>query len=349
MSVSRVKSIAIIFCRLSRLPDEERGTMSLDSQEYAILRKIEELGLGIYISIKTIGSAYNTFHPQDQLLSVMRSARNKVIFVYDPSRLSRSTIKFDEIWTNCNKNKHKIYVVSLNRTFDPSNFGDCEILKEQILHAQRESYDMGRRISRTFEFKRSREPVWGKMRNERDEIVDNHQEKDISRLIRMLATGGSSVNEIARHIERLGNMRGKEPFALVEYSRSSQKDMNVKFLPYGMEARNIADTLKYYEIRHRKRLNWKLEEINDIINNNVSSPVRGYDTNVDNLVDDFEILPGTLNAPIEIKSEKGEKSEKENKWIHIWYDPSIGLPPNIRLPPGMSLPTYPCELYIPKM
>lgn len=345
-TMSRVKPIAIVFCRISRIPDEERGTMSLDSQEHAILRKLQEYGLGVYVSLKTVGSAYKTFEPLNQLLSVLRSSRNKVIFVYEPSRLSRSTIKFDEIWDVCKRNGHKIHVVSMDKTFDNTP-GCYETLREQIINAQRESYEMGRRIARTWEYKRSREPVWGKMRNEKDQIVDNFNEQEISRLICMLGTKGSSVREIANLIDVLG-AEGKEPFSLVEYSRGSCEDINVQNLPYGMSVTNIAETLKYYEIRHRNRLNWKPNEIFSILQNrnNRNSPLRGYDINVDSLIDDFEILKKEETKG-ESKSE--DKVEKSKEWIHIWYDPSIGLPPNIRLPSGMSLPNYPCELYIPKM
>jgi hypothetical protein len=256
--------------------------------------------------------------------------------------LSRNIPKFDEIWRLCGRNHHKIYIVNLNKLFDPSLNEDYISLQEKILFAQRESFEMGRRISRTAEFKRSREPVWGKIRNERDQIVDNIQEQQISRLICMLGTGGSSVSDISNLIESLGNVN-KEPFSLVEYSRSSCEDINVESLPYGMDPKNIADTLKYYEIRHRKRLNWKPEEIIDILQNRPNSPTRGYNISVDSLVNDFELL----SKREETKEET--RCKKNQEWIHIWYDPAVGLPPNIRLPSGMSLPTCPCELYIPKM
>lgn len=347
--MSRVKSIAIIFCRVSRLSDD-RGIMSLDSQEYSIIRKLEEFGLGVYISLKTVGSAYNTFEPQNQLLSVLRSSKNKAIFVYEPSRLSRNSAKFNEIWETCKKNGHKIHIVNMNQTFDPNSINSgYECLSENISIAQRESFEMGRRVSRTWEYKKSREPLWGKMRNEKDEIVDNFHELEISRLICMLATGGSSVHKIATLIKNLGN-RDKEPFSLVEYSGSKYDDINVEYLPYGMDIINIAETLKYYEIRHRKRLNWKPIEILEIIKNRDNipkSPTRGYDINVDSLIDDFEIL--TKRDVEESKQSKEEsKIEINQEWIHIWYDPELGFPPNIQLPSGMSLPTSPCYLYIPK-
>ena len=44
MTTIRVNPVAIIFCRISRLPDEERGTISLDSQEYAISANIRDHG-----------------------------------------------------------------------------------------------------------------------------------------------------------------------------------------------------------------------------------------------------------------------------------------------------------------
>lgn len=340
---AKVKSLAIVFCRLSRLPDDARGVMSLDSQEFAILQALREHGIGVYMSIKTVGSAYAGCEPQRQLINVLKNSKNKIVYVYEPNRLSRNVAVFDEIAAICAKNHHRIFVVTLNRMFE-----DMSELTPFIRDAERESVEMGRRISRTAQFKKSREPAWGKMRNERDEIVDNDHELQINYLIRLLGTKGSSVDEIASFIRHLGQTDGKEEFALVEYDRSSTVDINVRHLPYGMSPKDIADTLKYYEIRHRRRLNWNTWEIADILRNRPSGRCQGYDINIDSLVDDFEILGERKESRQESKEESKEESKVETQWIYVWYDPAIGLPPNIRLPHGMTLPTYPCELCIPK-
>jgi DNA invertase Pin-like site-specific DNA recombinase len=341
---AKVKSLAIVFCRLSRLPDATRGVLSLDSQEFAILQALQEHGIGVYVTIKMVGSAYNAktgCEPQRQLINTLKNSKNKIVYVYEPNRLSRNVAVFDEIMAVCHKNKHRVFVVTLGRVFE-----DLTELRPFIVQAERESREIGDRISRTNEFKKSREPAWGKMRNERDEIVDCPREQAISHLIRLLGTAGSSVAEIERLVNQLADMTNKEPFALVEYDSNGDNEIHVSTMPYGMAAKNIADTLKYYEIRHRKRLNWTTREIYDIIMHKPSGRFRGYDSSMDDLARDFEILGESKE---ETKTESKEETKAETQWIYVWYDPAIGLPPNVRLPPGMRLPTHQCELCIPKM
>lgn len=326
-AVKNVKSQAIIFCRLSRTPDEKRGIMSLDSQEYSILQAIPK-DMGIFMSIKTTGSAYRGCEPQRQLINVLKSSKNKIVYVYEPNRLSRNAKVFDEIATICNKNKHRIFVVVMNRMFE-----DFTELRPLIINAEREAYDMGQRVSRTYKFKKSREPAWGDMRNDRGDIVNNPHEQMINHLICLLGSPGSSVSEIASLLDKVGNTSDKEPFELVEYDRYSTVDLHVTHLPYGMSAKNIADTLKYYEVRHRKRVNWTTREISNIIRKNPK------------LISEPESKE-KVESSVQIKPSVGIK---ETQWIHIWYDPIIGLPPNIRLPSGMSLPSHSCEMYIPKL
>jgi len=342
-SSARVKSLAIVFCRLSRLPDEERGTMSLDSQEYAIQQALQSHSIGVFMAIKTVGSGYHGCEPQRQLISVLKGSKNKIVYIYEPNRLSRNVAVFDEIVAVCLKNHHSVFIVTLNRMFE-GDFNDFNDLRPFIVEAEREAYEMGRRISRTAQYKKSREPAWGKMRNERDEIVDNPHEQKINHLIRLLGKTGSSVAEIATLIYHVGVTEGKEPFALVEYDDDSTVDLNVQHLPYGMQCGNIADTLKYYEVRHRKRLNWTSHEIVNIIYNKDNK----YSASVDSLINDFDILGEGAVESNENETNQ-ESKDNERQWLYIWYDPSIGLPPNVRIPHGMTLPNYPCELCIPKL
>ena len=203
-------------------------------------------------------------------------------------------------------------MVTLDRMFND----DLNDLRPYIEIAQRESFEMGRRISRSFELKKKLETVLGKMRNDDNNIVDSPVEQTINHLIRLLGSAKSSVSEIEELLSKVDNIVGKEPFALVELDNNSVIDINVSYLPYGMLPKHIADTLKYYEVRHRKRLNWTTREIYNILRS------------------------GTI---------LNNSSIKDAKWIYVWYDPAIGLPPNIRLPAGMNLPVYPCELCIPKL
>ena len=325
--------LAIIFCRVSRLQNEDNGTSSipgvtsLSSQEFSICHSVEKHGVDIHTILKTIGSAYSKCLPQQQLIDVLNKTKNKIIYVYEPNRLSRNVEVFNQIWTICKKNKHNIYIVSLNTIFYHYNNNDYLKLIQEITKAENESIEMGRRISRSYQYKKSREPAWGKMRNEKDEIVDNDHEKQISRLIYLLGNKGSNVHEISNLINKVGNMKNKENFSLVEYSKHECKDINVTLLPYGMSITNIIETLKYYDIYRRNR-NWKRDEI-------------------------FELC---LNKEYkQIKTEIEEENRIENKeqdkieWINIWYDPRLGLPPNVKIPSGMTLPNFPCQICIPKM
>jgi DNA invertase Pin-like site-specific DNA recombinase len=349
-SIKTNKPTAIVFCRISRIPDEENGIMSLSSQEYAILRSLETRGENVYTTLKTVGSAYTVCVPQEQLLGILRHSRHKTVYVYEPNRLSRNTEVFDQIWTICKKQKHKIFVITMNRLFDSQNDLDYTNLQSEIVRAQTESYEMGRRISRTVQYKKSREPEWGYMRDDHDLIVPCQKERQISNLIRLLGTKDSLVSEITQLLHICGNTVGKEAFSLVEYSLSTYEELKVTKLPYGMGTKNIADTLKYYEVSRRGRLNWKISEIFAILNEKpITTPsrkrMRGYDTGMDDLANDFEIL-GKTN---ERRVPETPNHANQPSWIYLWYDPAIGLPPNVKLPDGMSLPSTPCELVIPKL
>ena len=342
-----MSATAIIFCRISCDNNSNSNkNMSLDSQEYAI-RNI--LKCKVYTTIKAVGSAYKSCEPQQQLSSVLHNTRYKTIYVYEPSRLSRNVESFLKLWHICYYRKHKIYILSLNRFFSTDDQKDFDDLLNYIILAQKESEDLGNRISRSYQYKKSREPVWGKTRDENNDIVDNPMEQKISKLICLLGTPGSSVTEISNLIEEVGVTQYKEKFSLVEYSRSSCEEIDVTHLPYAMSPKNIIDTLKYYEIKHRGRLTWYNKEIFDILKNkNDTKNVNGYNTSIDDLVNAFEIISKEEENKEEEKKEEIESPKKVKEWIYIWYDPSSGLPPNITLPKGMVLPNFPCELYLPK-
>lgn len=333
---------AIIFCRISCY-NNTNTNMSLDSQEYAIKNSIK---MKIYSTIKTVGSAYKGCEPQKHLSSLLNKTRSKIICVYEPSRLSRNIEVFRNLWSICKHGNHKIYIVTLNKVFDPNFLEDFVELLEHIGVAQKESEELGNRISRSYEYKKSRETVWGKTRDENNLIVDEPTEQKISKLICLLGTSGSAVSDISRLIEEVGVTEHKEKFSLVEYSRSSCEEIDVTHLPYAMSPKNIIDTLKYYEIKHRGRLTWNNRDIFNIFKNknNNTKNVNGYNTTIDDLVNDFKNI--SKEEKKEIEKTINNKNNKE--WIYIWYDPSIGLPPNITLPKGMYLPNFPCELYIPK-
>jgi DNA invertase Pin-like site-specific DNA recombinase len=236
--------------------------MSLASQQFSINHFREKYEMGIHAVLQSVGSAFSK--PQTDILNLIKSSKNKVVIVYEPNRLSRSVENFKKMWDVCRKNKHKIGVVTLDRFFDPEIDSDYDILLQLIVQAESESRDMGRRISRTMQYKKSREAAWGFMRDEMDEIVANPHEQKINKLIQLLGRAGSSIAEIRALVEELGESEGVEPFEIVECEGEDATDITVA-LPYAMDVHNIRETLKIYGIRHRKRLNWEPKEIVDIL------------------------------------------------------------------------------------
>ena len=335
-------NIAIIYCRLSRVPDAERGVMSLDSQEFSIKRFLETRNLGVFSIFKNTGSAFKT--PQTELKSFLKTCKNKMLVVYEPNRLSRNILNFAEIAKICIKNKHKIAIVNINNIFDLNDRVDYNNLKNMIEIAQRESEEMGRRISRTYQYKKSREPVWGQMRDDRDRIVDNPREQKINLLIRLLGSKGSNINEIRNLVHELGVTANKEPFEIVYHTRGATEEIGDK-LPEAMSIKNIIDTLKIYEIKRRRRLNWTFDEITTILRTNQIR--RQVDVNVDDLCADFNTVINSNPIPVQRVPVPTQNIVPE--WIKIWYVPSIGLPPGLRIPEGMTLPTTECEIWIPKI
>ena len=188
--------------------------------------------------------------------------------MYEPNRLSRSVENFKKMWDICRKNNHKIAVVTLDRFFDPVFDSDYDALLQLIVQAENESREMGRRISRTAAYKKSRETEWGKMRNEFDQIVDNPDELKIIRLINLLSTAGSSVKEIRDLVEEARTDMEAEPFELVEYETGVEtghetglEDKVVEdVIPIGMSPANIEETFKIYGIR-RRRARWTAKDI----------------------------------------------------------------------------------------
>jgi len=332
------KNKAIVYCRLSRIPDASRGILSLDSQEFAIKNFLDVNGLEVFSVTKHVGSAYST--EQNELKQLLNQSRNKVLFVYEANRLSRNVNNFEKIWTICRNRRHSIGIVSMNRIFSYDNHQDYDDLRELIKVAEKESADMGARISRTAQYKKSIEPNWGLKRNEMGELVENLSEQKITRLIQLLGRTGSSVSEIRYLISEVGKTEGKDPFEIVEYTkgRSNIEDVVIHSnLPFPMSVKDIEETLKIYEVRKR-RSRWSSFDINIVL---ASEEVKGSVISIDELSDDFEFLNTRQDVDM-------ETNESVQEWITIWYDPLIGLPPHIRLPTGMTLPTIATTLYIPK-
>jgi DNA invertase Pin-like site-specific DNA recombinase len=304
------------------------SSMSLDSQEEYNINFMKQNNLKLFKSFKDIGSAFSK--PQKDLKFILQSCKNKTIIVFDASRLSRNINNFSEIYKICKKNNHNIAISSMNMIFHIKITSNYEILYKLIEKSHQESIDLGKRISRSIQFKKQQELPFGQTRDNLGYIINNNHEIKILRLIYLLNTKKSSLTEIKRLLNTVGNTNKKEPFEIVEYDRFSSNTINSSYLPYPMSNKNIRDTLKYYEVRKRnKLLNWTFSDIEKFYNIYVNDFLyKKDDIEIDELCKDI--------------------NENNLKWFCIWYDPVIGLPPNIKLPEGMELPTVPSMLYIPQ-
>lgn len=341
MSAPKIKPTAIVYCRMSRSVDARN--MSLDSQEFAIKKWLEINNIEVFKTLKEVGSAFKSFKGRKTVLDLKRSlssCKDKTLVVFEANRLSRNVSNFREIYNICTKNRHNIAIVNINTVFNYNIRSNYEILYEMIVEAQEESAAMGRRISRTAAYKKSRETEWGKMRNELDEIVDNPVELKISKLIKLLYTPKSSVEEIKNLIEEL-KTTDIEPFELV-FCEEGKQDKDIYGLtPMGMNANNIEETFKIYGIRKR-RAKWYAKDIASII---LKRPLIKNTFTLNNLTKSMKHNSLTPQLP----RQQNEEKKIEPEWIAVWYDPKIGLPPNIIIPKDMKLPDKAMTIYVPKV
>ena len=335
------KPTAIVYCRLSRIADAR--VMSLDSQEFAIKHWLEANNIGVFKALKEVGSAFSHFKQRNNasdLRRVLSSCKDKTLVVFEANRLSRNTANFREIYNLCVRNRHNIAIVNLNMIFDYRVRTNYEILFDLIAKAQEESAAMGRRISRTAAYKKSRETQWGKMRNDHDEIVDNPEEIKVTRLINLLSTRGSVVNQIKNLVEELQTVEDVEPFELVDCEEGEEDKEVGRTIPVGMSAKNIEETFKIYGIRKR-RTRWSVKDIGAILR---KEPIINNNFTLDNLVNSMSV--SRLATSFADGGCQGEKREVE--WVAVWFNPTTGIPPNVVVPEGMVLPTTPTIIYLPK-
>jgi DNA invertase Pin-like site-specific DNA recombinase len=317
--------------------------MSLDSQEFAIKNWLEGRIMSVFKTLKEIGSAFVRFKSTptstySDLKNVLNSCKGKTLVVYEPNRLSRNTANFKEIYDICVKNKHNIAIVSIDTVFDYRVTSNYQVLFDLIAVAQEESASMGRRIARTAAYKKSRQTAWGKIRNDRDEIVDNPAELKISRLINLLFRAGSSVQEIKTLIQECRTNNDAEPFELVEFGGDDQDRDVTHTLPVGMYVTDIVETFRIYGIRKRNA-RWTAFDVRNVIDH---VPIVNNTFTVDNLTTSMEVSRLTAPAPPRVQE------NLDSRWIVVYYNPTIGLPPNITIPAGFVLPTEPTMMYLPR-
>jgi len=279
---------AIIYSRISVLNNSSSMPMSLDSQEDYNINFMKQYNLKLFKSFKDIGSAFSK--PQKDLKFILQSCKNKTIIVFDASRLTRNIKNFSDIYKICKKNNHNIAISSMNMIFYIKITSNYEILYKLIEKSQQESIDLGKRISRSIQFKKQQELPFGQIR-ENGIIINNNHEIKILRLIYLLNTKKSSLTEIKRLLNTVGNTNKKEPFEIIEYDRFSSDTINSSYLPYPMSNKNIRDTLKYYEVRKRnKLLNWTYSDIDKFYNiyiNNFLNKIDETDVEINELCKDI--------------------------------------------------------------
>ena len=316
---------AILYSRISKLPNNGNNgnngcvnnNMSLESQDHENRKFIQANNIKTFKSLKEVGSSY--LKKQHDLINILKNCKNKTLVVYEASRLSRNVRNFNEIYDICYRQKHDIAIVNMNKIFKHDVKSNYEILLKMIEKSENESREIGERISRTLKYKKSLELPWG----------SNELEKNITKLIHLLGGEKSSVKRIKDLIQKVGNIEGKEEFAIVEYSSGYiGYDREIKdFLPYPMTIKEIIAVLNEYEIKKRNS-KFKPTDISDILNND------------DNLgLDQLKIDSSEETIPI----------KNNDRWICLYYDPNIGLPSNITLPEKFILPNEPMMLYIPRL
>jgi DNA invertase Pin-like site-specific DNA recombinase len=256
---------AIVYCRLSRVGNS--GVVSLSSQEFAIERYLETQGLGVFKTFKDIGSAFKRFKKGDKidLKRVLSSFYGKDLVVYEANRLSRNVHNFKEIYDLCTKHRHNIRIVVGNMFFDCRTRDNYRTLYDLIIVAQTESENQGRRVSRTRALQRSQQPDWGLMRNDRNELIENVLETRTSRLINLLHTAGSSIEEIQTLMEQVRQNHDVEPLEFVEIEREeNDMEVNDDITPSGMTIAEIVRTFQIYGVRKR-RAAWTATDVGNLL------------------------------------------------------------------------------------
>lgn len=334
---------AIVYCRVSK-PGNETSN-SLDSQEFALKKFLSDRKIEVYMVLKNTGSAFK--NPQNDLKNILKSCKNKLLVVFEPSRLSRNLQNFKEIYKICEKNNHNIAIVNINIILDIKLKCNYKILFDLIKKAEQESIDIGKRISRSIQYKKSREPLWGRKRDINDNIVENDYEIKISNLIWLLRTKGSSITQIKNLITELKTIEDVEPFEIVEYTNNKEgyTDITDDKLPMIMSVKNIEETFKLYGIRKRKS-SWSSRKIYSFI----------YET-PQFYFSESEICNNFISLNVNIQKIPSQKNIEPNKeelqktiaWVAVYYDPALGLPSDILVPPGLILPSVPTLIYLPKI
>jgi DNA invertase Pin-like site-specific DNA recombinase len=330
---------AIVYSRISKMNNTlNNPTLSLESQENEITNYLNSKNIPIFKSFKDIGSAYK--QRRDDLISILKHCDNKLLVVYEASRLSRNVKYFTEIHNICKKHNHDIFIVNINKKFFIHDNKDSKDLFDLIKDAEKESRLIGERISRTLKMKKEQQKQYYNSLGYygSQDII----EKKICKLIHLLSTKGSYIAEIRDLVRDVTiNYENFEPFQIIEYDDDGNENyLQTTVLPYEMSNRNILHTLNAYKIKIRGE-NFKLSDISLILSqdSNMDLDNDEYISEIENMQLDSTSTP--TNTP------NSETSISQYKWMTFLYNPSIGLPPNIEIPEGVELPNTSMMICIP--
>ena len=106
---SPVNFSAITYSRI--LENDKINVKSLDIQERCIKKWLETKNIEIFKNIKEID--YNNM--QISLKNILENSSDKTLVVFNPNRLSSGLSNFNNIYKLCEKNRHNIGIVNIDK------------------------------------------------------------------------------------------------------------------------------------------------------------------------------------------------------------------------------------------
>ena len=120
-------SSAITYSRI--LENDKINIKSLDMQERCIKKWLDTKNIGIFENIKEID--YNNL--QNSLKKNLENSSDKTLVVFNANRLSSNITNFNDIYKICEKNRHNIGIVNIDKIFDYRVKQNYNILIKLIL------------------------------------------------------------------------------------------------------------------------------------------------------------------------------------------------------------------------
>ena len=124
---SQINTPAITYSRI--LENDKINITSLDRQERCIKKWLELKNIDIFKNIKEID--YNNL--QISLKNSLENSSDKMLVVFNANRLSSNISNFNDIYNICEKNRHNIGIVNIDKIFDYRIKKNYNILLKLIL------------------------------------------------------------------------------------------------------------------------------------------------------------------------------------------------------------------------